>query len=65
MPFDRTQGQEELERSTEKPVVQPAATPGRLPSAYVAAIVQAVASPIHGCWDEGSVEEYERWDGMG
>jgi hypothetical protein len=64
MPFDRTRGQEKLERPPEKPAARPGAVAGRFPGAYVAAVIQAVASPIHGCCEEGLAEEYERWDGM-
>lgn len=61
MAVDRTSGNKSLEETRTSDKQRVAAVEW---SKQSAAVALAAASPAHGCCDETSSEEYERWDGM-
>lgn len=61
---DRTRHNLRPDHATpELPSDRPA--PAHRPSTLtIATVTLASATPAHGCWEEISPEEYERWDGL-
>ncbi len=72
MPFDSSQNFGGPESRSIRPVVSPSFSSDNQHSVSLRegwpnnanAVLMAAASPVHGCCDEESAEDYERWDGM-
>ena len=67
MQMNRTNGQDRLERPTSHASRSRQAEVHvrvEMQESHTTAVMQAATTPAHGCWEEISAEEYERWDGL-